>query len=71
VLQAVLARYSIPDESFAAVCVIVDKIEKLPRSEIENELAALQVPSDAIDGILQALTLKSLDDLEGNAPAAI
>lgn len=64
VLQAVLARYSIPDESFAAVCVIVDKIEKLPRSEIENELAALQVPSDAIDGILEALTLKSLDDLE-------
>lgn len=26
VLQAVLARYSIPDESFAAVCVIVDKV---------------------------------------------
>ena len=31
VLQAVLRRFDVPDDSFAPVCVVVDKIEKLPR----------------------------------------
>ncbi|GAQ86789.1 Histidyl-tRNA synthetase [Klebsormidium nitens] len=63
-LQDVLGRYSIPSESFASVCVVVDKIDKLPREEIEKELGALSVPPEAVTGILQALTLKSLSGLE-------
>jgi hypothetical protein len=31
VLQAVLTQYGVPPESFARVCVIVDKLDKLPR----------------------------------------
>lgn len=31
VLQAVLTQYGVPPESFAKVCVIVDKLDKLPR----------------------------------------
>ncbi|KAL3684003.1 hypothetical protein R1sor_002025 [Riccia sorocarpa] len=64
VLQEVLGRSVIPQRSFAAVCVIVDKIEKIPRSEVEKELAGLGLPVEAVDTILQALTLRSLDDLE-------
>lgn len=32
------------------VCVIVDKLEKLPREKVEQELAALGVSSTAVDG---------------------
>jgi hypothetical protein len=32
------------------VCVIVDKLEKLPRDKVEQELAALGVSPDATDG---------------------
>ncbi len=32
-VQAVLARYGIPEASFGPVCVIVDKMEKIPREK--------------------------------------
>ena len=64
VLQAVLARYDVPEESFAPVCVVVDKIEKLPREKVVEELAALGVDEGAIDGILAAMELRSVDALE-------
>lgn len=32
------------------MCVIVDKIEKLPREKVEEELATLGVPADTVDG---------------------
>lgn len=63
VLQAVLGRYGVSAECFPAVCVIVDKMEKIPRSEVEKELETLGVPPEAVSGILQALTLRSLDEL--------
>lgn len=50
VLQAVLERYHVPADLFANVCVIVDKIEKLPRDQIEKELAAIGVEPKTIEG---------------------
>ena len=64
VLQAVLRRFDVPDDSFAPVCVVVDKIEKLPREKVVEELAELGVKEAAIDGILDAMAMRSLDQLE-------
>ena len=50
VLAAVLSRYGIPDDAFAPVCVVVDKIDKLPRKKIVEELTALDVAAEAIEG---------------------
>jgi len=47
------------------------QLDKLPREEIVSELDKAGVPSEAIEGILQALTLKSFDDLEGNSSNVI
>lgn len=52
---------------FRSLC----QLEKLPREKIESELAGVGVPSEAIEGILQALTLQCFDDLEGNASNVI
>lgn len=43
VLQAVLQMYSIPEHLFTQVCVIVDKLGKLTREEIEKELMSTGV----------------------------
>jgi len=64
VLQAVLEKYGTPEELFAPVCVVVDKLEKLPREKIEEELAELGVAKDAMDGLLESLSLTSLDKLQ-------
>ncbi|KAG2489681.1 hypothetical protein HYH03_011790 [Edaphochlamys debaryana] len=63
VLQAVCARYGVPDESFARVCVIVDKLDKMPREKVEEELAAIGVPPATVDGVLGALGLRSVEEL--------
>ncbi len=34
VLQAALTLYGVPAEQFGAVCVVVDKLEKLPRDKV-------------------------------------
>uniref|UniRef100_A0A0D9VL74 histidine--tRNA ligase n=1 Tax=Leersia perrieri TaxID=77586 RepID=A0A0D9VL74_9ORYZ len=64
VLQAVLNMYSIPEHLFTEVCVIVDKLGKLTREEIEKELITTGLSSEAVQGIIEVLSLKSLPKLE-------
>ena len=40
-------------------------MEKISRQEVEDELLKLGVSKDAVDGILSALSLRSLSELEG------
>ncbi|XP_040372790.1 histidine--tRNA ligase, chloroplastic/mitochondrial isoform X3 [Rosa chinensis] len=64
VLQEVLRRYSIPEALFGKVCIIIDKIEKLPLAEIKKELESVGVLEEAIEQLLQVLSIKSLTELE-------
>lgn len=41
------------------------QLDKITRKEMESDLQKVNVPSEAIEGILHALTLQSFDDLEG------
>ena len=63
-LQEVLTRFGIDGESFAPVCVVVDKIEKLPREKIEEELRELGVSDEAVEGILAATSMRTVEELE-------
>lgn len=64
VLQAVLQMYSIPEHLFTQVCVIVDKLGKLTKEEIEKELMSTGLSGEAIKGIIEVLSIKSLSKLE-------
>jgi histidyl-tRNA synthetase len=64
VLEEVLTTANVPADKFAAVCVLVDKLEKLPREAIEGDLVSLGLEPKLIDTILATLSLKSLDELE-------
>ena len=65
VLQGVVSGLGVPDEHFAAVCVLVDKLEKVPREAIAGDMAALGLDDAMVDAILDALSLRDLDGLEG------
>lgn len=65
VLAAVTARFKVPEENFSAVCVVVDKIEKLPREEVVQQLEGLGLGAEAIDGILGVMACRDLDELRG------
>lgn len=34
VLQALLASYGVPDSSFGPVCIVVDKLDKMPAAQV-------------------------------------
>jgi histidyl-tRNA synthetase len=65
VLAGVLASIGVTDESFEAVCVLVDKLDKLPREAIEKDMAKLGLGAEIIDRIVSTMSCKSLDVLEG------
>jgi len=64
VLEGVLRKAGVPDEHFAPVCVLVDKLDKLPRDAIEADLQVLGLSTSLIDTIIGALSLNDLSALE-------
>ncbi|KAK9153907.1 hypothetical protein Sjap_001387 [Stephania japonica] len=64
VLQEVLRCYSVPESLFGKVCVVIDKMEKIPLDEIKSDLKAAGISEDAIKELLQVLSVKSLSKLE-------
>ncbi|KAI6675274.1 hypothetical protein NL676_003180 [Syzygium grande] len=64
VLQEVLRSYSVPEDSFGRVCVIIDKIGKIPVEDIKKDLKLAGMSEVAVEGLLQVLSIKSLQKLE-------
>eukprot|EP00760_Papus_ankaliazontas_P005116 PhM_4_TR12400/c0_g1_i2/m.89898/K01892/HARS, hisS; histidyl-tRNA synthetase len=69
VLQSVLVTAGVPEDSFAAVCVIVDKLEKVERDDIVAMLEEHGLPRATVDKILHTLSLRSLDAIEAELGA--
>eukprot|EP00759_Apiculatamorpha_spiralis_P055126 PhF_6_TR7286/c0_g1_i1/m.10885/K01892/HARS, hisS; histidyl-tRNA synthetase len=63
VLQSVLQTAGVEDDQFASVCVVVDKLEKVPRETMVEMLAELGLKPDTIDRILNTLALRSIPDI--------
>jgi len=63
VLQGVLDGVGVPPDKFARVCVLIDKLDKVPREAIEADLAALGLETSLIDTIVNTLSLRDLDAL--------
>jgi len=63
VLQSVLEVLGVKGEMFYPTCVIVDKKDKLGNAVIAQELLAIGLPQDAVNSILEALEVKSIEEL--------
>ncbi|KAF8006051.1 hypothetical protein BT93_K0367 [Corymbia citriodora subsp. variegata] len=64
VLQEVLRSYSVPEDSFGRVCVIIDKIGKIPVEDIKKDLKLSGMSEVAVEDLLRVLSIKSLEKLE-------
>ncbi len=61
ILKAVLEDAGVPEDQFGAVCVIIDKLEKLPEDVIKQQLNELGVDQGIVDTIVE---LGACDSLE-------
>ena len=64
VLSAILDMYGVSSEQFEAVCVIVDKLDKIGDVEVVKLLEEKAVPTDAAVKIVKSLSLQSVDELK-------
>lgn len=63
VIGEVLTELGIPEEKFAATCVLVDKLEKVPLDAIQGELQELGLDRSVVERLTQVLTNKSVDSI--------
>ncbi len=63
VLQEVLDSVGVAGEQFAAVCIVVDKLGKLPPAEAAAQLGKLGLDDTAVATIQRVLGLRDLDAL--------
>ncbi len=64
VIQTILDNLGVTGDRFEKVCILIDKLEKVPLDAIENDLKALELDDDAIAQITDIRNISSLDDLE-------
>eukprot|EP00308_Calcidiscus_leptoporus_P004298 CAMPEP_0119362786 /NCGR_PEP_ID=MMETSP1334-20130426/9732_1 /TAXON_ID=127549 /ORGANISM="Calcidiscus leptoporus, Strain RCC1130" /LENGTH=484 /DNA_ID=CAMNT_0007378039 /DNA_START=73 /DNA_END=1527 /DNA_ORIENTATION=+ len=57
VLAELLSKLGVPDERFAATCVLVDKLDKMPAAEVRGALVESGLPAESADTLLKALAV--------------
>lgn len=62
ILDQVLRKAGVPDDAFAKVCVVVDKLDKIGVDAVKEMLFELKLESDTVDKIISCLS-SSLEDL--------
>jgi len=63
VITEVLTELGVPEDKFAATCVLVDKLEKVPLDAIQDDLTELGLERDVVEKLLEVLTNNSLESL--------
>jgi len=63
VIGEVLAQLGIEEDKFAATCVLVDKLEKVPLDAVQDDLQALGLTRDTITRLTDVLTSSSIEQL--------
>lgn len=64
VIGEVLTELQIPPEKFAATCVLVDKLEKVPLEAIQGDLEGLGLTREVVEKLTDILTVKSIDGMK-------
>jgi len=64
VISEVLTELGIPEDLFAATCVLVDKLEKVPIDAIQDDLNELGLEKSVVEKLLKVLTNNSLEALK-------
>ena len=68
VIAEVLTELGVPETKFAATCVLVDKLEKVPLDAIQGELEALGLERSMIEKLTSVLTNTSIESISAVLP---
>lgn len=74
VIGEILTELGIPPEKFAATCVLVDKLEKVPLDAVQGDLEELGLDRSVIERLTEVLTANSVDaitEILGEESAAV
>eukprot|EP00558_Chaetoceros_sp_UNC1202_P009429 CAMPEP_0197245260 /NCGR_PEP_ID=MMETSP1429-20130617/10091_1 /TAXON_ID=49237 /ORGANISM="Chaetoceros sp., Strain UNC1202" /LENGTH=495 /DNA_ID=CAMNT_0042705721 /DNA_START=146 /DNA_END=1633 /DNA_ORIENTATION=+ len=63
VIGEVLSELGIPEEKFAATCVLVDKLEKVPIDAVQDDLEELGLDRSVVEKLTSVLTNKSIESI--------
>merc|ERR1712127_188746 len=63
VIGEVLTELGVPEEKFAATCVLVDKLEKVPIDAIQDDLEELGLDRTVVEKLTNVLTNKSIESI--------
>jgi len=63
VIAEVLTELGIPEEKFAATCVLVDKLEKVPLDAIQGDLEELGLDRSVVEKLTSVLTNNSIESI--------
>ena len=61
-LSSLMKLYNVPDDKFAATCVLIDKLEKIPIDKVQDDLNELGLEQESIIKLLDALKLKTVEE---------
>lgn len=64
VIAEVLTSLGVPEEKFAATCVLVDKLEKVALEDIQEDLEKLGLARDVVERLTFILANKSIEAME-------
>lgn len=68
VIAEVLTSLGVPEDKFAATCVLVDKLEKVSLDEIQDDLEKLGLTRDVVEQLTSVLTNKSINSIATALP---
>jgi histidyl-tRNA synthetase len=68
VIAEVLTSLGVPEDKFAATCVLVDKLEKVSLDEIQDDLEKLGLTRDVVEQLTSVLTNNSIDSIATALP---
>jgi histidyl-tRNA synthetase len=64
VIGEILTELGIPPEKFAATCVLVDKLEKVPLDALQGDLEELGLDRSVVEKLTEVLAVKSVDAIK-------
>ena len=63
ILQTLLDDAGVAPDQFAPVCILIDKLDKVPREEVAKDVAALGVDAAVVDHIVDIGSRETLDEV--------
>lgn len=64
ILLGLLTKLGVPEDNFAATCVLIDKLEKVPLEAVQSELNSLGLTPEIVNDLVQSLAMRDVPSFE-------